>query len=174
MKNLILLYVFSLLGTAGIAQLKADDVQVSFYSKKEDIAAKNTVVSSTLDVSSGVLTFEVKIDAFEFINKTMQKHFNQEGVMNSTSFPVARFEGKIINNATLDYTANGKYDVTVEGTMTIKGVSKELSVTGQIIIDNGNVTAISSFDLDRFEYGVTAKEQSVSQILLIQVEAQYK
>ena len=170
-----ILFVFTtLFSIASFSQLKTDDVFISFHSDKEDITAKNTSVSSTLNMGTGELTFEVKIDAFEFVNATMQKHFNQEGVMNSAEFPIAKFTGKIINNGDIDYTADGKYDVSVSGTMTIKGVSKEFKATGKLVIRDGKITTTSDFELDRFEFGVTGKEQSISQILSIKVKAEYK
>ena len=104
----------------------------------------------------------------------MQKHFNDEGVMNSIEFPTANFIGYISNNTDVDYTADGEYNVIVQGKMTIKGVSKDISVKGNIVVANGVISTNSVFSLDRFEYGVDSKEKSVSQILKITVKANFK
>lgn len=155
------------------AQLTNESGKISFHSEKEDITATNSTFSSTLSMSTGDLTFEVSISDFVFANKTMGKHFNNEGIMNSIAFPSAFFKGKIINNGLVDYTADGTYKISVKGTMTIKGVSKDLTAKGEIKISNGKISASSSFDLDRFEYGVDAKEKSVSKVLSILVEVNY-
>lgn len=159
--------------TYSFGQLKTSDASITFHSEMDDITAENTTVKSTLDTQNGEITFSVSIDAFAFANKLMQKHFNEEGVMNSAEFPVAKFEGKIINNNEVDYTADGEYNVRVSGKMSIKGVTKEFGTSGMIVIKNGKISAVAQFDLDRFEYGVTGKEQSVSQVLQIEVKANY-
>lgn len=174
MKKLFSIILVLTLGITSFSQLKSDDVYISFYSKMDDITAKNTTVSSTLNQGTGDITFEVKIDAFSFVNKTMQKHFNQEGVMNSAEFPIAKFEGKIVNHSDVDYTADGTYTVKVSGIMTIKGKAIDFTADGKIIVKNGKVSATSNFDLDRFKFGVTGKEKSVSQILAIKVKASYQ
>lgn len=174
MKKIFLTTFGAIIAIASFSQLKAEDVSISFHSEKEDITANNTTVSSTLDTQTGDLSFKVAIDAFAFANKTMQKHFNQEGVMNSAQFPIATFKGQIKNNAEVDYTADGTYSVSVMGTMTIKGASKDFRAKGKIVIKGGKISASSTFELDRFEFGVTGKEKSISQILTITVEADYK
>ncbi|MBD3637490.1 MAG: YceI family protein [Crocinitomicaceae bacterium] len=173
MKKILLSFVIAMISMTSIAQLTTKDAFVSFYSKMDDVTAENTSVKSTLDPKTGDISFTVSISAFSFANKTMQEHFNQEGVMNSAEFPIAKYEGTIVNNAEVDYTADGSYDVKVNGTMTIKGVTKEFSATGKIVIEGGKIIAKSSFDLDRFEFGVNAKEKSISKILAINVEAKY-
>ena len=139
----ILLTLF--FGISSFAQLSSEEVQISFYSKMDDITAKNTTVSSTLDQGTGEITFEVSIDAFEFANKTMQKHFNQEGVMNSAEFPIAKFEGKILNHSDVDYTSDGTYPVKVSGKMTIKGETKDFVAEGEIIIKDRILYTTSNF-----------------------------
>ena len=173
MKKIFLFLAGAAMTLTSFGQLTSNDVFISFYSKKDDITAKNTTVTSTLDQSTGAITFEVKIDAFQFANKTMQKHFNQKGIMNSVEFPIAKFTGQIKNHSSVDYTADGTYDVGVFGDLMIKGVTKEFRAEGKIIVKGGKVSATSNFDLDRFEFGVTGKEGSVSQILAIKVKANY-
>lgn len=167
------LLAFVLTCSYGYSQLSSSEAHVTFYSKKEDITAKNAKGSSKLNVSSGEITFEVSILEFIFANSTMQKHFNQEGIMNSEVFPKATFVGKIVNNSEVDYTADGTYDVMVKGTMSIKGVSKDFEAKGKIIVKGGVISAAAVFSLDRFDYGVTGKEQSVSQVLELKVEVAY-
>ncbi|MEZ4924232.1 MAG: YceI family protein [Crocinitomicaceae bacterium] len=174
MKNILILS-FILVATLGFTQeIKTKEAHITFFSEKESIKAENSEVESTLDVSNGTLTFIVAIEKFIFPNGMMQKHFNQEGVMNSVSFPKANFEGTITNNDQIDYTTDGEYPVEVKGKMSIKGVSKEILVKGNIVIKNGQISAQSVFSLDRFEYGVDTKKESVSQILEITVKADYK
>jgi polyisoprenoid-binding protein YceI len=174
MKRIISTTLFFWVINIGFSQnLKSNDTFISFFSEKESIKAENSEVISTLNVSTGEITFAVDINKFIFPNSMMQKHFNQEGIMNSIEFPNANFSGKVTNNQTVDYTTDGTYKVTVSGTMTIKGISKDITTQGKIIITKGEISARSAFDLDRFQYGVDAKEDAVSKILLITVKATY-
>lgn len=172
--KLITTSILAVFLSISFAQLQTKDAYISFFSEKESIKAENSEVEGSLDVSTGELTFTVSIEKFIFPNSMMQKHFNQEGVMNSIEFPKANYVGKIVNNNTVDYTADGEYNVTVKGKMTIKGVSKEFGADGKIVVKNGQISANASFSLDRFEYGVDSKENSVSQILAITVKADFK
>jgi polyisoprenoid-binding protein YceI len=173
MKKIILISLISMFSLGSFGQLKTDNAFISFYSELEDLTVENTTVSSSLDVESGELNFKLKISAFSFLNKTMQKHFNQEGIMNSAEFPIANFSGTIGNNSSVDYTTDGTYEVEVSGKMTIKGVSKEFSTKGKIIVKDGKISAAANFDLNRFDYSVSGKEQSISKILTITVMANY-
>ncbi|UKN01751.1 YceI family protein [Paracrocinitomix mangrovi] len=173
MKTIAGLLFITLLSINSFAQLSTDKAFISFYSEMDDITAENSNVKSEFNMSTGEISFTVSIDKFIFKNSTMQKHFNQEGVMNSEKFPKATFTGKIVENSAIDYTANGTHKVKVKGKMTIKGISKEIEVNGELTIDGAKITATSKFSLDRFEYGVDGKKESVSQILAITVKANY-
>lgn len=170
-------HIFALLlmgiSSISIAQLSTDSGFISFYSETGDITAENEKVSCKLDVNTGEITFLVDINEFQFKNKTMQKHFNQEGVMHSDKFPKASYKGTITNNSSNDYTADGSYSVNVKGKMTIKGVSKDFVASGTINVKEGQITALSEFKLNRFEYGVDGKKNSVSKVLAISVKIKF-
>ncbi len=147
---------------------------VSFYSELEDVTAVNASGESDLDTVSGKILFSFPVQSFVFDNATMQKHFNEEGVMHSKQFTRAKFAGTITNIEKVDFTKNGKYTVTVEGNLTIKETTKPVKVKATIQIENGTITATSEFNLDRFEYGVNGKDGVISQVLEINVKAIYE
>jgi polyisoprenoid-binding protein YceI len=72
----------------------------------------------------------MKITDFQFPNKLMQEHFN-ENYLESERYPTAKFAGKIKEQ--FDFTKLGSYPVTAEGNMTIHGVTKPVSVKGTIV-----------------------------------------
>jgi polyisoprenoid-binding protein YceI len=173
MKNLTLITI-SLITTAVFGQeLRSSNTYISFFSEKESIKAENSEVMSSLNVATGEISYTVDISKFIFPSSLMQKHFNQKDVMHSVAFPKAYYEGKITNNGSVDYTTDGEYPVKVNGTMKIKGVSKDFSADGKILIEKGAIIAYSTFSLDRYEYGVDGKSKSVSQILEITVKGKY-
>jgi len=147
---------------------------IKFHSDKGGIYAENFSVISKLNPQTGSLVFSVAIQSFEFKNALMQRDFNKENVMNSAVYPKAKFNGKITNIESVDFDTPGSYPVIVSGVLTIKGISRQVETPGTIIIEQGMIKATASFSLDRFEYGVSGKTKSISQILDIHVEAEYE
>jgi len=56
----------------------------------------------------------------------MQKHFNSDKYLNSDQFPKAEFKGTISNLSAVKFNTNGTYNATVNGSLTIHGVTKKL------------------------------------------------
>ncbi len=147
---------------------------IKFFSEKGGIAANNYAVISKLNLATGDLLFSAPVQSFEFANATMQKHFNQEGVMDSKNHPKAKFVGKVTNLGGVDLTKNGEYTVKVAGELTIKGVTKKVETSGKITVKGGKIMATSTFTIDRFEYGVSGKSKSVSQNIQLTINATYE
>ncbi len=104
----------------------------SFYSSAplEDIEAVNNRVQVLFDNSSGEIAVRMRIEDFRFRKSLMQKHFN-ENYMESHIFAESRFEGYI--EGFEGFSGQDIPDeVTVNGTMTIRDVTKEIAVTGSL------------------------------------------
>jgi hypothetical protein len=119
---------------------------ISFFSRTpmENIDAINNEVTSMINSGTGDMAYAVLIKSFRFQKALMEEHFN-ENYMESSKFPKATFSGKITNLSSIDFTKNGTYDATVEGELTIRGMKKQVTSTGTIVVDGKKVTAISSF-----------------------------
>ena len=148
--------------------------QIKFYSEKGGIGASNFAVVSKIDLTTGEMVFSAPIQSFEFKNATMQKHFNQEDLMDSKSHPKAKFVGAIKNISDVDFTKDGVYKVEVEGKLTIKGNTKEIVTSGTITVKDGKIIANSTFSIDRFEYGITGKSKAVSQTIELTIISTYE
>ncbi len=99
--------------------------------------------------------------AFEFEKQAMQDHFNND-YLQSDKFPNATFDGKI--NTVLDYKKNGKYDVVVDGKLTIHGVSNPVKQTGTIEISNGKIIVKSKFSIKLSDYGIKVPNDYLKKI----------
>jgi len=175
-KTTLLAVTTTLLSFNATAQddLVTKAAHIKFYSEEGGITANNYAVVSKLNTKTGEMIFSAPIQSFEFENATMQKHFNQEGIMNSQSFPKGKFVGKIDNISNIDLSKDGEYDVTVSGKLTIKGKTNDVSTKGKIIVKDGKIMASSKFTIDRFAYGVEGKSQSVSQHIDLTINATFK
>jgi hypothetical protein len=108
--------------------------------------------------SNGDLSFIMLIKDFTFEMEGMQKHFNEE-YLESDQFPRAFFNGKITNFSTVNFAKDGKYPVTVKGTMQVHGVNKAMQTSGMIEIKNGLPIATAKFT-------VTLKDFKIGGILI--------
>jgi polyisoprenoid-binding protein YceI len=129
--------------------------QIYFISKTDaiDIDATNNQVASFFDIESGKIQFAVLIKSFEFTLATAKEHFNEE-YMESDKFPKAIFKGEIIDYDKNKLQTNSIHHVKVKGEITIKGITKNIEVTGQITKQNNQVLASSDFKLSTDDFGI--------------------
>ena len=128
---------------------------VKFYSESpmETIEAINKQVNAAFDTETGDMVFKVLIKGFEFEKALMQEHFN-ENYMHSDDFPNSTFIGKVSNLNDLDFTTDAKYEVTVEGDLTIKGVTNKVSAKGTFTLEDGKILADAVFPVTLSDYEV--------------------
>lgn len=130
--------------------------QISFNASSpiEKIKGINNQADSKMIDKNGQIVFMLLIKSFKFENQLMEDHFN-ENYMESTKFSKADFKGFITNISSVDFTKDGKYPVTADGTLTLHGVSQKMQPTGVITISNGKVSLNSSFKIALKDYNVT-------------------
>lgn len=136
-----------LIGKAGQATLHS-------HTAVEDINATNNNVTGTIETTSGKVVVVVPMQSFEFKKSMMQKHFNGKKFLNTKEFPKAKFVGNITNLADVKWDADGTYDVTVKGNLTIKGKTNEITEKGTVTVAEGKVTSDIKFNIVLAEYGV--------------------
>jgi len=146
---------------------------IKFYSKGpgEDIEATNSNVACSFNDITGNLKFTGLIRGFQFENELMQEHFNDKDYMHSELYPKTSFTGKITLPANFSAEKDGNYTVTVEGLLTIKGVTKTTKVAGSIIVAGKNVSLKSIFKIKRADFNINIDE--VAEELEITVAAAF-
>ena len=112
---------------------------IKFYSETplETIEAMNQQVNSALDAETGDFVFKVLMKSFVFEKALMQEHFN-ENYVESDKFPNATFQGKVINVSAIDFKKDGVYDATVEGELTIHGITQKINEKGTFTVKPGD------------------------------------
>ncbi len=128
---------------------------IRFFSSTpmEDIEAHNRQVNAALDTETGDLVFRVLMKSFQFEKALMQEHFN-ENYVESNKFPNSTFKGKITNIKDVDFTKNGKYDVTIEGDLTIKDATKKITEKGTLEVNGDKVKGLSTFNVLVSDYNI--------------------
>lgn len=151
MKNssfLIGLLSFMMLSASAHAQvLSTTKGEITFFSNAplEDISAKNSRVISMINQGSKELVVRVPVNQFEFPNKLMQQHFN-ENYLESERYPYATFKGKITDE--IDFSKPGTYDATAVGVLSIHGVEQKRTLKGKMAIaSDGSVQLTTGFSV---------------------------
>jgi hypothetical protein len=129
---------------------------IKFYSETpiETIEATNNQVNAALDSQTGDLVFKVLIKSFQFEKALMQEHFN-ENYMESDKLPNSTFKGKVANLSAIDFTKEGTYEATIEGDLTIHGVTQKISEKGTFTVKAGDkVHGISKFNVKPADYEI--------------------
>lgn len=179
MKQIIFLAFVIFMGTSVKAQdylTRSGNVSFFSHTDMEDIKALNTEAVSVLNSSTGDIEFKIAIKSFHFAKQAMEDHFNDENYMQSDKFPKAGFKGKITNISAVNFSKDGTYNVSVTGNLTIKDVTKSISVPATITIQNGKVIARATFKVKRKEYNVIGQsfaQSKISDDIEITVNCQY-
>jgi len=120
--------------------------EFTFFSKAplEDIKASNTRANSMINLSNRELVVRLPVSQFQFSNKLMQKHFN-ENYLESEKYPFATFNGRI--NEDLDLSKTGVYVVSASGILTIHGVDQERKINGKLTVTDQSMFLETKFQV---------------------------
>jgi polyisoprenoid-binding protein YceI len=83
----------------------------------------------------------------------MEEHFN-ENYMESDKFPKSTFKGSISNIKDVNFAKDGTYKVSTAGTLTMHGVSKQVTIPATITIKGGKISASSTFMVLLSDYNI--------------------
>jgi len=109
----------------------------------EIIKAESNELKGIFNTDKKQFAFIVSIKSFKGFNSPLQQeHFN-ENYMETNKFPLASFEGKIIED--IDLTKDGIYSVRTKGNLSIHGVVQERIIKSEIAVKNSNITIKSNF-----------------------------
>jgi YceI-like domain len=175
MKIFIKILIISLLisGKSFGQMYSTQSGEISFFSDTpmENISAVNKNVGAIINTSTNEVAVSMKMTGFEFPNKLMQEHFN-ENYMESEKYPVGTFKGKIIES--IDYTKNGTYDVTAKGQFTIHGVTVPREMKGKLTVENQKINLISNFDVKLVDHKIDIPKLVFAKIAeVISVKTKY-
>lgn len=154
--NVVLISLLLTVNTA-VAQTKlfTKTGSISFKSKMalENIEAINNKVLSVWETNTGNIEFSLLIKGFNFEKALMQEHFN-ENYLESDKYPKATFKGVMENNKGILLTANNNYQLKINGTLTIHGVTKQITVPANIKVKNGEASASANFSILLQDYNI--------------------
>ena len=138
--------------------------------------AENKTVIGSVDFSTGDVAFEANVKNFNFSNPKIQEHFNAANWMNSDQFPKFTYTGKIDNVKKIKTSKDGVYKAKVNGTMTIKGVSKPVEAKGTATVSGGKITVVADLKIKLEDFGITGQPIEAGKVAkepVVTVSAQF-
>lgn len=166
---LVLMFSLESFGQRYISELN----HVSFYSETpmENIEAHTYNAKSAIDLETGEIAFTIPINTFEFKKSLMQEHFN-ENYMESHKYPKAKFKGKLENFK----KQAGKQKVIAKGILEIHGVSREVSVPGEVEFLKEQTKIKSSFPVRVADYNIKIPNlvaSNIAEIVEVSIDFSY-
>lgn len=121
--------------------------KVHFFSKTplEDIEAFSERATCAFNTESKKVQVRIPMMSFEFKQKLMQEHFN-ENYVESDRFPNGSLNGVLVEN--IDYSSDGVYEATVKGELEVHGVKMPREIKVKLTVKDGApVNVTSAFDI---------------------------
>ena len=153
----------------------AEKGDITFFSAGaiEGIEAKNTMVGSLFNATSGELLFIAKIRDFIFPKSLMREHFNEK-YMETERFPKSTFTGKLVG---FKPNGNGEQRVSAVGKINIHGITKDVEVPGTIEFRDGKAFMRAKFIVKLADYNIkipTLIWQNIAEEVEVRVDFTYK
>ena len=131
----VLYFILSLFSIEQENRYIIQNSKIEFYSYAplEDIQAVNTESVGAIDIESGEFIIKIPVNAFEFPNKLMQKHFN-DSYLETDIYPECIFRGKLNENS-------------ASGEITLHGVTKKIEIPISKTINEENIIISTDFKI---------------------------
>lgn len=150
----IILGLSSWLHAQGANHYKCQNGSITFESSAplEKISAKSNELRGIIDPTKMTFAWVVKINSFEGFNNPLQKEHFRENYLETTKFPTAIFQGKIIED--VDFSTSQKRTIRAKGKLTIHGVEKERIIKVNIDIQGNTIVVKSSFTIPLSDHAI--------------------
>lgn len=175
MKNILfLLLIFCSINASSQSRYITKNGHIQFFSEAplENIEANNHQVAGILDLTKNEVAISLLIKSFKFDKSLMEEHFN-ENYLESDKFPKASFSGSFQSKEVIDPKKHGSYPVTVDGKLTLHGVTKVIQTTGTITITKDQIVAKTKFQVSIKDYNIkipTLVIKNIAEIVDVTVE----
>jgi hypothetical protein len=170
------LFGFVLMASVASAQkFTSEKGELSFFSDGaiEDIEARNQMVGSLFNVTTGELVYIAKIKDFIFPKTLMREHFNEK-YMETEKFPKSTFQGKLTG---FSANASGEQKVRAVGKINIHGITRDIDVPGTLEFSGGKAKMKAKFIVKLADYNIkipTLIWQNIAEEVEVRVEFTYK
>lgn len=140
-------------------------LKLTLHAPLGDMLAVNEAMSGQLDTKTGTLSYQVSVSGFRFITEHMPDAINGKSTrrfndyyLETSKFPDAVFQGKIVDLNKVNFEKEGVYKVLVQGVMTIHGEHKSLEDQATIEVKGKQVIFRADLTLKIADYRINVPE----------------
>lgn len=138
---------------SAVYKLSSGSIQFRSEAPLELIKASSDELTGLFDSDKKQFAFRIKVNSFKGFNGLLQKeHFN-ENYMESSTYPNADFQGKLIED--VDYNVPGVYNIRANGNLTVHGVTQERIIKIEMTVKNKAVSVQSNFTVLLADHNIT-------------------
>lgn len=158
---------------SGVYRTDAGKLNFRSDAPLELIEAHSRKLRGAIDPSNQTFAWVVDVRTFEGFNSPLQReHFN-ENYLESTHFPRATFNGKIIEK--IDFSKDGTYSVRAKGKLNLHGIEKERIIKSTLQIKGGVLQIHTSFTVPLADHDITIPKvvyQKIAEEIMVTVDAE--
>lgn len=173
-KILLLILIACSINTIAQNRYVTKSGHIQFFSEAplENIDAHNRQVGGILDLTKKEVAVSLLIKAFKFDKSLMEEHFN-ENYLESDKYPKSTLVGTLQLKEALDPNKLGVYQVTIDGKLTLHGVTKAVTIPGTIEVQKDQLLAKAKFKISIKDYNVeipTLVIKNIAEVVDVTVE----
>jgi DUF917 family protein len=133
----------------------------------------NKKVGSILDAEVGEIVISTLIRSFTFEEALVEERFN--GIyIDPDKYPKSTFQGKITDYKKIDFSIDGSYGITIEGKLTINGITNYIKERGTITIKNGYLFAKTEFEISLKAFKINVEKAYKQDNVQLKIHLDYQ
>lgn len=180
MKKILTTFIFLALLATGHSQpvYKSANSNIEFFAGTavEDIDAVSSQAISFLNIESGEVAVSIPMTSFKFERSLMQEHFN-ENYVESDKYPKAELKGKIKDPATINWNSRDTLTMTVHGSLTMHGVTKDRDLVVKVLNTGRTLKAFSTFKVPLADHNIDHPKllwEKLAEEVIVKVQINYE
>jgi len=172
---LLLLLADSICAQQNIYTIRKSKVDFLSDAPLEFIKASSGKLQGLIDADKRTFAFSISAESFKGFNSPLQQEHFYENYMETKTYPVSKFEGKIIEQ--IDFTSDGNYNIRAKGTLTLHGVEQERIIKVQMRILKGMIYCDSEFTVLLQDHNIMIPKvvfQKIAEEIKVTVNAEFE
>ncbi len=134
-----------------IISVKSSVVNITGTSPATDVAAVTKTMTAVINLTNNKFLFRIKMNTFEFENKSMQDHYNEK-YLETETYKYGTFSGTL--DKPIDLSKNSTTTANISGMIDIHGVKKSRYLPVSIKVENKKVTVTSTFNVNLKDHNI--------------------
>ncbi len=134
-----------------LISVKSCEINLKGTSPITDVAAVSKIMIGVINLTSNQFVFKIKMNTFQFENKSMQEHFNEK-YLETEKYKYGSFSGTM--DKTIDLSKNCTSNTNITGTLDIHGVKKVRIIPVSIKVENKKVCITSTFNVNLKDHNI--------------------